>query len=71
MRAHGKGQGEQGAAGDHKGPPFPTLPPSPQRTEDDASNKPSCVSPGGEAPHIFLSIFPGTGPVTLSITAPS
>jgi len=36
--------GEQGAAGDHKGPPFPTPPPSPLRTDDDASNKPTCVS---------------------------
>ena len=33
--------GDQGTAGDHKGPPFPTPPPSPLRTDDDASKKPT------------------------------
>jgi len=41
----------EGTAGDHKGPPFPTPPPSPacwinphSTTDDDASKKPTCVS---------------------------
>src|SRR5713101_4897497 len=32
------------APGDHKGPPFPTPPPSPLRTDDDASKNSGCVS---------------------------
>ncbi len=35
-----------GTAGDHKGPPPPTLPPSPLRTDDDVSTNPIRVSPG-------------------------
>ncbi len=37
---------QPGTAGDHKGPPLPTPPPSPLRTDDGASNKPTRVGTG-------------------------
>ena len=43
--------------GDHKGPPFPTLPPSPLRTDDDVSNKLTPVSPTPVILRVSLAII--------------
>ena len=41
-----------GTAGDHKGPPSHSSPPSPLRTDNDLSNKPTRESPPGEQPSL-------------------